>query len=77
MEALREEGIPATSSRDAGGFLCNHVFYVLMRTLAERPGIRGGFVHVPLLPGQALDRATPTLPLETLVRAARAILATA
>jgi pyroglutamyl-peptidase len=77
VEALREEGIPATSSRDAGGFLCNHVFYVLMRTLAERPGIRGGFVHVPLLPGQALDRATPTLPLETLVRAARAILATA
>ena len=48
-----------------------------MRTLAERPGIRGGFVHVPLLPEQALDRATPTLPLETLVRAARAILATA
>ena len=77
VEALREEGIPATSSRDAGGFLCNHVFYVLMRTLAERPGIRGGFVHVPLLPEQALDRATPTLPLETLVRAARAILATA
>ena len=77
VEALREEGIPATSSRDAGGFLCNHVFYVLTRTLAERPGIRGGFVHVPLLPEQALDRATPTLPLETLVRAARAILATA
>jgi pyroglutamyl-peptidase len=77
VEALRAEGIPATSSRDAGGFLCNHVFYVLMQTLAEQPGIRGGFVHVPLLPKQALDRATPTLPLETLVRAARTILATA
>ena len=77
VDALRAEQIPAASSRDAGGFLCNHVFYVLMRALAERPGVRGGFVHVPLLPEQALDRATPTVPLETLVRAARIVLATA
>ena len=76
VDALRAEQIPAASSRDAGGFLCNHVFYVLMRALAERPGVRGGFVHVPLLPEQALDRATPTVPLETLLHAARIILAT-
>lgn len=74
VEALRAEGIPAAPSRDAGGFLCNHVFYVLMRTLErERPGAAGGFVHVPLLPEQALDRAAATMPLETLVRAARVI----
>lgn len=77
VDALRAEGIPAAASRDAGGYLCNHVFYVLMRALAERSGVRGGFVHVPLLPEQALDRATPTVPLETLVRAARIILTTA
>lgn len=77
VDALRAEGIPAAASRDAGGFLCNHVFYVLMAALAERTGVRGGFVHVPLLPEQALERATPTTPLATLVRAARVILATA
>jgi pyroglutamyl-peptidase len=77
VDALRAEGIPAAASRDAGGFLCNHVFYVLLRALAERTGRRGGFVHVPLLPEQALDRATPTVPLTTLVRAARIILAAA
>ncbi len=77
VDALRAAGIPAAASRDAGGFLCNHVFYVLMGALAERTGVRGGFVHVPLLPEQALERATPTVPLETLVRAARIILATA
>lgn len=77
VDALRAEGIPAAASRDAGGYLCNHVFYALMRTVAERPGMRGGFVHVPLLPEQALDRATPTLPLMTLARAARTILETA
>jgi pyroglutamyl-peptidase len=77
VDALRAEGIPAAASRDAGGYLCNHVFYALMRTVAERTGVRGGFVHLPLLPEQALDRATPTMSLSTLGRAARVILATA
>jgi pyroglutamyl-peptidase len=76
VAALRAEGIPAAPSRDAGGFLCNHVFYVLMRTL-ETEGGRGGFVHVPLLPEQALDQDAATMPLETLVRAAGIIVATA
>jgi pyroglutamyl-peptidase len=77
VDALRAVGIPAAASRDAGGFLCNHVFYALMGALAESSGVRGGFVHVPLLPEQALDRATPTVPLATLLRAARIVLATA
>jgi len=77
VDALRADGIPAAASRDAGSFLCNHLFYVLMGTLAKRSVVRGGFVHVPLLPEQALDRAMPTAPLETLVRAARIILAKA
>lgn len=77
VAALRSEGIPASASRDAGGFLCNHVFYALMRVLAhDRPHAMGGFVHLPLLPEQAVDRSLPTMPLETLVRAARVIVAT-
>ena len=76
VAALRAAGIPASTSRDAGGFLCNHVFYALQRLLgAERPDARGGFVHVPLLPEQALATAAPSMPLETLVRAARIVLA--
>lgn len=48
VAALRDEGIPAEVSRDAGGYLCNHVFYVLMRAIeVDRPGMRGGFVHIP------------------------------
>ena len=69
VAALRAEGIPAAPSRDAGGYLCNHVFYVLMRLLEqERPQTRGGFVHVPLL---------ATIPLDLLVRAGRIVLQTA
>jgi pyroglutamyl-peptidase len=74
--AVRAEGIPAAVSRDAGGFLCNHVFYELMHLIAtERPGLRGGFVHVPLLPEQAVDDDLPTVPIETLERAVRAMIA--
>ena len=48
VDALRADGIEAEASRDAGGFLCNRVFYVLMQLLErERPGTIGGFVHVP------------------------------
>ena len=69
VAALRRGGVPAAASRDAGGYLCNHVFYVLMRLLElERPAARGGFVHVPLL---------QTIPLDMLVRAGRIVLETA
>jgi pyroglutamyl-peptidase len=75
VAALRAAGIPAAASRDAGAFLCNHVFYALMRALEDRPDTTGGFVHVPLLPEQALDKDEATMPLETLVDAARVIVA--
>jgi pyroglutamyl-peptidase len=76
VAALRAEGIPAAPSRDAGGFLCNHVFYVLMGLLeAERPQTIGGFVHVPLLPEQALADNAASMPLETLVHMARVVVA--
>jgi pyroglutamyl-peptidase len=75
VAALRAESIPAAPSRDAGGFLCNHVFYALMAELDARAGAIGGFVHVPLLPEQVLERADASMPLDTLVRAARIVIA--
>jgi pyroglutamyl-peptidase len=66
VAALRAEDIPAGPSRDAGGFLCNHVFYALMRLLEqERPGTAGGFVHVPA-----------EMPVEQLLRAAHVVVET-
>lgn len=52
---LREAGLPASVSNTAGTFVCNHVFYALMHSLARRaaPGVRGGFIHIPALPQQA------------------------
>ena len=49
-----------------------------MRLLEEeRPQAIGGFVHVPLLPEQALERDAASMPLETLVRAAQVVIASA
>ncbi len=65
VEALRTEGIDASPSRDAGGFLCNHVFYVLMGLL--EPHVIGGFVHVPNAPLEALVPAAEVI-VQTCVR---------
>jgi pyroglutamyl-peptidase len=76
VDRLRAAGIPAVASRDAGGYLCNHLFYGLMHLLAtEGSGAIGGFVHVPQLPQQVLESGEPSLPLETSVRAVELVLA--
>jgi pyroglutamyl-peptidase len=65
--ALQREGIAAEVSQTAGTFVCNHVFFGLMHALATRPALRhtrGGFVHVPWLPGQG----TPSMALDETVR---------
>jgi pyrrolidone-carboxylate peptidase len=40
------------------------------------PSPRGGFVHVPLLPEQALAQRAASMPVELLVRAAHVVLRT-
>ncbi|MFT3896421.1 MAG: pyroglutamyl-peptidase I [Thermomonas sp.] len=47
LAALRERDIAAQVSQTAGTYVCNHVFYGLMHALRRRPGVRGGFIHVP------------------------------
>lgn len=62
VAALSRREIPAAVSQTAGTFVCNHVFYGLMRMLARKQGVRGGFIHVPYVRGQG----TPSLPLATI-----------
>jgi pyroglutamyl-peptidase len=47
VEAFAAAGLPAAESRDAGAYLCNCLSYRLLEDLAARPGVRGGFLHVP------------------------------
>ena len=78
--ALREAGLPAVVSNTAGTFVCNHVFYGLMHLAATRhPGLRGGFLHVPFLPGQAARQpeGAPSMALGDIVRGIEIVLGVA
>jgi pyroglutamyl-peptidase len=67
--ALAAAGLPGEVSMSAGTYVCNQVFYALMRELARAPGrARGGFIHLPPLPGQ---RPAAGLALEEQLRAIR------
>lgn len=47
---LMAAGLPVIESRDAGSYLCNHLFFHLMHDVTSEPEFRnvmGGFIHVP------------------------------
>lgn len=79
VAAVRAAGVPASVSQTAGTFVCNHVFYAGAHWAATRqPGLRVGFMHLPLLLSQAVGQAGVTgMALETQVLAVRAALAAA
>lgn len=57
---IREAGLPASVSNTAGTFVCNHLMYGVLYTLAKKyPGVKGGFMHVPFVPSQTVNRPTP------------------
>lgn len=76
-EAMAVQGVPARVSLTAGTYVCNRLFYSLMRYLdTEKPACLGGFVHVPYLPEQTAGKPdTPSLPLPTAVKGLTAALA--
>lgn len=50
LELLQDHGYPVAISNSAGTYLCNYLFYHLMRHINAEPpeaNIIGGFVHVP------------------------------
>jgi len=74
VDAMKAQGIPAALSLSAGAFLCNHVFYVAQHKFAGTI-VRSGFVHVPLMDSQGPEfPGLPTMPLDQMVTAVRAML---
>ena len=59
-------GIPAAVSNSAGTFVCNHLMYgVLHYAATKRPHMKAGFVHIPYLPQQTMDK--PSMSVDTVV----------
>ena len=74
VKAINDAGVPAAISLSSGAFLCNHVFYVAQNKFVGTK-VRSGFVHVPLMDVQAGEfPGLPTMPLDQMVKAVRAML---
>ncbi len=70
-DSIRRGGIPAEVSNTAGTFVCNHILYGLLHFIhTEKPGARGGFIHVPFIPPQVTDRpGQPSMALTDITKA--------
>jgi pyroglutamyl-peptidase len=71
MRQIRDEGIAVSISNTAGTFVCNHVIYSIRHYCeSNKTETRSGFIHVPYLPEQVIDKPSfPSMPLETMVKA--------
>ncbi len=71
VQKIREGGIPASVSNTAGTYVCNHIMYGLHYLIDKKyPNIKGGFIHVPFLPEQVIDkRATASMNLNDIIKA--------
>mgnify|MGYP003608412750 FL=1 len=70
VTAMKNAGLPASVSNTAGTFVCNHIMYQsLYLTHKEFPKAKAGFMHVPFLPEQVLERpGMPAMSLEDITR---------
>ena len=57
VSAVRKKGIPASVSYSAGTYICNHVcYYMAYLSRKKYPEMRTGFIHIPYLPEQTVDK---------------------
>lgn len=69
MKEIKGIGIPAVVSNTAGTFVCNHVMYAVLYWIEKfQISKKGGFIHIPYLPEQVLDKSnTPYMDKKTAV----------
>ena len=74
VEEIKGQGIPASISNSAGTFVCNHIMYgVLYHINKTYKNMRGGFIHVPFINEQVLDKKNqPHMPVEHITKALEA-----
>ena len=70
VEEIRKEGLPASLSNSAGTYVCNHLMYGVLYTLSKKfKEVKGGFIHVPFVPEQTVDKPDkPSMSLTDIVR---------
>jgi pyroglutamyl-peptidase len=80
VRAINEAGISTRMSKNAGAFVCNHLYFAALQYLRERKSaIPAVFVHLPVTPeqtpqGASEKRLTPTEAAGALRAAAAALI---
>ncbi|MCW6663009.1 pyroglutamyl-peptidase I [Aerococcaceae bacterium NML190073] len=70
VEAIHQVGLPASVSNSAGTFVCNHIMYqVLYLVDKELPQTKAGFMHIPFMMEQVVDKPNqPAMSLTDITR---------
>lgn len=70
VNEIRAAGIPSSISNSAGTFVCNHVTYGVRYMIDKKfKGKKSGFIHIPYLPQQVVDKANqPSMDLDVIVK---------
>ncbi|MFD2391415.1 pyroglutamyl-peptidase I [Enterococcus gallinarum] len=70
VAAMKEAGIPAVVSNTAGTFVCNHIMYQVQYMIDTKyPTLKGGFIHVPFIPEQVVDKpGQPAMSLQDIAK---------
>ncbi|WP_062532976.1 pyroglutamyl-peptidase I [Jeotgalibaca dankookensis] len=76
VEKIKAAGVPAAVSNSAGTFVCNHIMYqALYLAEKELDNIQAGFIHVPFIPEQVVDKPEkPAMSLEDIAKGLTAAL---
>lgn len=74
VEAMKKEGIPASVSNSAGTYVCNHLLFSVLYYIKKNAlPIKAGFIHVPYIPEQTVNkRDKPSMSLAEIVRGLKA-----
>lgn len=57
VQSIKQAGLPASVSNTAGTFVCNHLMYQVLYLVEKKfPHVRAGFMHIPYMMEQVLDK---------------------
>ena len=79
VDELNKNNIPSAISNTAGTFVCNHIMYEsLYLTSTKYPNIKAGFIHIPYIEEQVLNKPNmPYMKKEDIIVALELIIKTA
>ena len=71
VEEIKSAKIPASVSNTAGTYVCNHIMYSLLYYISKNNlNIKGGFIHVPYITEQVVDKKNmPYMEVATITKA--------